>query len=66
MPDISMCQGTDCPFKDKCYRHTATPDPHWQSYFSEPPIKDGVCPYFWNNNPNETTTFIHNLDKENL
>jgi hypothetical protein len=47
MPDITMCYGLDCPFKNKCYRHTASPNPFWQSYFTEPPMKDGDCPYYY-------------------
>jgi hypothetical protein len=47
MPDISMCKGTDCPKKEQCYRYTAEPDSHWQSYFTSPPTKDGECGYFW-------------------
>jgi hypothetical protein len=49
MPDITMCLGSGCPFKDKCYRHTAKPDEHWQSYFAYVPYsEDGGCNFFWN------------------
>jgi hypothetical protein len=50
MPDISMCQGEDCPVKKKCYRHTATPN-QWQSYFAGAPLDPvtGSCQYFWDN-----------------
>ena len=55
--DITMCEGRDCPAKDRCYRHTATPDKYWQSWFSDPPYdpktmgNDPItsCPYFWDN-----------------
>ena len=51
MPDISMCKGTNCPLKETCYRHKATPS-DWQSYFTEPPVKeDGTCDHYmiiWN------------------
>ena len=47
MADITMCKGTCCPFKDKCYRHTAEPKESWQSWFTEPPIKDGKCDMYW-------------------
>jgi len=47
MPDITMCKGTGCELKDKCYRFKAKPDKHWQSYFVNPPIKDGNCVNFW-------------------
>lgn len=50
MPDITMCPGTDCPHKEKCYRYTATPDDLWQSYFVSSPIKDGKCEYYWGEN----------------
>lgn len=46
MPDISMCSGKGCPYKDSCYRRTATPS-YYQSYFSVPPIEDGECKYYW-------------------
>ena len=61
MPDISMCLGTGCPKKDECYRYTAKPTPHWQSYFCKPPIKDGECEYFWDNNLQE----VESVDKDN-
>lgn len=32
MPDITMCCNYDCPFKSKCYRYRAVPDPDWQSF----------------------------------
>ena len=47
MPDITMCEGTDCPHKEKCYRFTAEPSKFRQSYFAEPPIKDGKCDHYW-------------------
>ena len=51
MADISMCPGTECPVKEKCYRFTATASEFMQSYFFEPPfeIKDGVvtCEMYW-------------------
>lgn len=42
-----MCLGGNCPFKETCYRHKATPKPYWQSYFTEPPYKDGKCEHQW-------------------
>jgi hypothetical protein len=47
MPDITMCKGTDCPYKETCYRYTAKSCEFWQSYFIEPPIKDGKCEMYW-------------------
>ena len=48
-PDITMCPGTNCPHKEKCYRFTAKPG-DYQSYFMESPIKEGKCDYFWGEN----------------
>lgn len=51
--DITMCQNHNCPLKMRCYRYTAKPDPHWQSYFMVNPLKveKGIakCEYFWDN-----------------
>jgi hypothetical protein len=49
-PDITMCLGTDCPYKETCYRYTAKPNEYYQSYFTEPPIKDGKCDMYWGEN----------------
>jgi hypothetical protein len=46
-PDIAKCLGTNCPHKESCYRFTAKPSEYWQSYFTEPPIKDGKCDFYW-------------------
>lgn len=51
MPDITMCKETNCPEKQDCYRYTAIPNEHWQSYFAEPPMttrEPFVCKHFWN------------------
>lgn len=49
MPDISMCKGTGCPFKNNCYRFKAKPDKLFQSYFVTPPYdkKTKKCEYRW-------------------
>lgn len=47
MPDISMCEGGDCPLKDTCYRYKATPSEGRQSWLSTPPHKEGDCAYYW-------------------
>ena len=44
--DITMCVGTDCPHKETCYRYTAKPS-DYQSYFIDPPVKDGKCEMYW-------------------
>jgi hypothetical protein len=58
-PDITMCVGTNCPHKEKCYRYTAKPS-EYQSYFMEAPIKDGKCEMYWG----ETAELIWNQLKE--
>ena len=48
MSDISKCEGTNCPHKEKCFRFTAPADEYQQAYFAEPPIKEnGSCDMFW-------------------
>ena len=49
-PDITLCPGTDCPHKEKCYRYTAKPSEYRQAYFMEAPIKDGKCEMYWGEN----------------
>lgn len=36
---MTMCQGTDCPLRNDCYRYTAEPNPYRQSYFAETPLE---------------------------
>jgi hypothetical protein len=50
MADITMCVGTDCPHKERCYRFTAKANEYRQSYFMNPPIKDGKCDMYWGEN----------------
>ena len=50
MPDITKCEGTDCPVKEKCYRFTARDSEFRQSYFVTPPYKDGKCDHYWGEN----------------
>ena len=47
--DITMCVGTDCPHKEKCFRYTAKPS-EYQSYFMEAPIQDEKCEMYWGEN----------------
>lgn len=50
MADISMCEGTDCPMKDNCYRHTAPANEYRQSWFAEKVInEDRTCDHYWEN-----------------
>lgn len=44
-----MCSGQGCKFRLSCHRFTATFNPNRQSIFTDPPIKDGECKYFWDN-----------------
>jgi hypothetical protein len=46
MADITKCEGKDCSLKESCYRYTAPPSEYRQTYFTEPPIKDGKCEYY--------------------
>ena len=44
--DITMCTGEGCPAKEECLRYTAKAS-DYQSYFVDPPIKDGKCEMYW-------------------
>ena len=48
MPDITMCEGTDCPFKNECYLHRTVPSKYRQSFFAKPPYnkEKNSCDYF--------------------
>jgi hypothetical protein len=58
MPDLTMCQGVNCPQKIACYRYRAVPTPQCQPYFAVPtpqcqpyfamsPVRpDGSCDHF--------------------
>jgi hypothetical protein len=35
MPDLTMCEGADCPLRETCYRYKATESEFRQSYFSD-------------------------------
>lgn len=45
--DITKCSGNGCDIKNSCKRFTSKPDPECQSYFVEPPIKDGSCEMYY-------------------
>ena len=45
--DITMCDGKGCELKETCYRYTATQSKNMQAYFTETPIKNGECEYYW-------------------
>jgi hypothetical protein len=61
MTDICKCKGTDCPLKETCYRFTAKSDDFYQSYFVDPPIKDGKCDMFWGETQKEILNQLKNI-----
>ena len=63
MSDITKCDGTDCPFKEKCYRYTSEAD-EYQSYFTESPIKDGKCDYYWGGNAEAIWSELKKITKK--
>ena len=63
MPDITMCSGEGCPFKEKCYRFTAKPSEYWQSYFIDPPIKDDKCDHYWGDNAEQIWNQLNDIVK---
>lgn len=60
MADITKCTGLDCPFKDHCYRYTAEKG-HYQTYFANPPIKDGKCDMYWGENAQSIWQQLQNI-----
>lgn len=51
MPDITMCTGGNCLFKDECWRYTAAKNDAWQSFFATIPYdrEKNECEYFISN-----------------
>jgi len=49
MPDMSMCEGTDCPLKETCYRYTAKANEFRQSYLFDVPFdkEKEKCNFYW-------------------
>jgi len=47
MGDFTMCDGQGCELKSTCYRYKAEPSLYRQSYFTESPIENGQCDYYW-------------------
>jgi len=64
MADITKCKGTDCPLKENCYRFTAKSNDVYQSYFVDPPIKDGKCDMFWGETQKEILNQLENIVKK--
>lgn len=48
MADYTMCEGLNCPTRDKCYRHTAEPNQQWQAWFIDTP-QEIPCKMFLDN-----------------
>lgn len=49
-PDICLCTGEDCPLREKCLRYqyhliASLEKDNYNTYFIDPPIKDGACEY---------------------
>jgi len=53
-----MCKDVACPLKDKCYRFTAIPNKHYQSFFGESPRQKEKCEYFLMEKYNHAPTGI--------
>ncbi len=64
MPDITMCPGTNCPYKETCYRYTAKPS-DYQSWFMEAPIKEGKCDVYWGYNAEDIFNQLKDIVKGN-
>ena len=62
-PDITMCMGTDCPYKEKCYRYTAKSNEYRQSFFSVAPIKEGKCGYYWGDHAEDIWSQLKDIIK---
>ena len=62
-PDITMCMGTDCPYKEKCYRYTAKSNEYRQSFFSVAPIKDAKCSYYWGDHAEDIWSQLKDIVK---
>ena len=51
MPDITMCEGNNCPLKETCYRYKAKPSEFAQSFFIGTPFEiiegEPKCNHYW-------------------
>jgi hypothetical protein len=68
MPDITMCRNQFCTIKDRCYRWTAEPNPHWQSYawFKEPSSNEKCLNFFEDVRKNVTDNVEHTQVVDNI
>jgi hypothetical protein len=62
-PYITMCIGTNCPYKEKCHRFTAKAG-DYKSYFMNPPIKDGKCEMYWGSNAESILNQLQDIVKK--
>ena len=57
MSDITMCEGIECPIREKCFRFRAEPD--WmQHYFIKTPYEYSYCDKFISLEEEEDTNQI--------
>ena len=47
MPDITMCTNDSCERRKGCYRYTAKPSEHRQSYSGFSADENGECEHYW-------------------
>jgi hypothetical protein len=71
MADITMCKGTDCVIKLRCYRYTAPACEYRQSYFVNVPLKilsdtDQKCDMFWSNEGRDTGLKVEYTDEQTI
>ena len=59
--DITMCTGEGCPAKEECLRYTAKANELRQSYFLDPPIKDGKCEMYWGTRQTYLFDMLNNI-----
>lgn len=68
MPDISKCNGINCPIKNDCYRHTA-PDSTVQAYGVFKYKEGKGCTFYWDNKQEGRNTLkdlLSHPEKANL
>ena len=62
-PDITMCMGTDCPYKEGCFRFTAKPG-SYQSYFMTPPFTKDGCEMYWGDTQSQIWNQLQDIVKK--
>ena len=58
MSDIAMCTDGECPSAEICYRFTAMPSKHMQSYFARSQREPNAvkCPHYMRDDPKPNPT----------